>query len=300
MRRRPTFAAVLSALLLIAGDAGGQQPFSTEPLSVEPYHDAVSWAIDAVSLNNWLNSYADSLPEGERPGVRAHLYHLISTLARRWYQAEGDVAYRGDNPVVPLLFNWAGHFGAYGTDLVVGAIDGQFGPRPGPPLPEGFEIGYDPPLLRLSGSTGGWSIRLPYYFMLWGLERRTELGASTDLVTMSTLFARHSEDDGFSQSTVLLIASEFDIEMLKQAWVERLQLDPGTARGGREIPAAEWLRGAPKPDGMLSEAHFLTTPAGSVAVFYAGMPGTYEINRPNYIDVIRSIEYGRPAGPEER
>lgn len=297
MSRLGAVPCLLLGLLPAANDLVAQD-FSTEPLLVEPYHDDVSWAIDAMALNNWLNAYADSVPDGDRPGVRGNLYHLISTAARTWYQTEGTVAYRGDNPLVPLLFNWAGDFGAYGTDLVVEAIDGQFGPRPGTSLPEGFELDYAAPLLRVSSPSGGWSVRLPYYFMLWGLERRRELGADTDIVTTSTLFARHSEDDGFSQATILMIASPLDVALMKQAWVERMQLDPATARESAEIDSAEWLTGAPKANGMLSEAHFMDTPAGTVVVMYAGMPGPYEVNRPNYLDVVRSIEHEQPSGSE--
>lgn len=287
---------LLATLFLGAGAPMAQDVYSTEPLKAEPDHDAVGWAIEAVALNNWLNAFSDSVPEAQVPALREGVYALISSLARQWFKDEDEVAYSGNNPVVPLLFNWAARFGVYGTDLVVETLDSEFEARPGPELPEGFRIEFEAPLRRLISEDGRWAARIPYYFMLWSVERRVEGADSTDFVSLSTLFGRHSEDDGSSQSTIVLLASTRELDGLVEEWLPRFQLDSTGARASDEVEGWRRYGGLPKSSGMLSEGHFVSTVRGRVMVFFAGMPGTYELNRVNYLDFIRSLEYENSPG----
>ena len=111
------------------------------------------------------------------------------------------------------IFSWAEPLGVYGAHHVYNEIVARSGLEEVPemptlaPLPDAFETGFERDTLTLRSVRGGWSVRVPFWFMPFALsEFDTKNGPRTQLVMLGTGTSKHEGLPGHSQSTIRLFA----------------------------------------------------------------------------------------------
>jgi hypothetical protein len=118
-------------------------------------------------------------------------------------------------------------------------------------------------------------------------------GVSTEIATLSTLFAPDRGAPGSSQATILIAAAPVaDSAEHVGEWVKQLSVN--RSRGGSSARRGEWYA-ASASDGMQREAVVLRLQTRVVLVAYLGLPGTFEANRPHFIDLLRTLSPQRCA-----
>jgi hypothetical protein len=162
------------------------------------------------------------------------------------------------------------------------------------PVPSGFSLSMHEDLLRIESDRGKWSVAVPYYFMIWNVsEFDAKNGPKTQLVSLSTAAAMHEGLPGHSQATLMLLAGPGeDPAGFETYW--RTALGFTGDEPSKALPVGT-LTSKTKSDsevGLYSEYTSWQTKAGPIVVAYMGMNGTYQSNRPNFIDFLRSLRAG--------
>jgi hypothetical protein len=288
---------VLLCVLLLPGIATAQAAvqggYSTQPLSGPPLFDSARVTAESIALNNWLVSNYGSLSPERMAMPREHLYYLIDSRVKEIYANTGKVMPAGQDPVLSGLFSWAERLGVHGGALLYNRFrSSQFEDQsPQLSLPQGFSIELHGDLLRLDSASGGWSVDFPYYFMLWKVEElRAKTHQRMQIAVISTGAAKDKSKLGRSQATLMLIhAPGGKLNELLSFWEQRLE-----EKGFREQKDLGWnkLRSRYDYDAETKVHKELTgwsTPKGAFVVAYIGVDGTYQWNRPHFLDFMRAV-----------
>ncbi len=297
MRRVSMALAVLSMILPIRAAADPpatvQGGYSTQPLA-RPLFEPAQVAVEAVLYNEWLiNNYASLATPERLKGPREHLYYLIDSWVKMTYARDKVVFPVEHDPVLQIFFSWAERLGAFGGHLVYNAIRSDQFPEMPPSLavPSGFDIALRQDVLVVSSTSGHWSVAVPYYFLIWNiLEWDAKDGPRTQMITLSTGAANHEGQEGHSQATLMLLfGPSAEGDSFTKYWTRHLGFE------GKETPNPIGVRSLTarhrfdKAQNMHHEYTSWTSPHGQFLVAYLGINGTYQWNRPHFIDFVGSI-----------
>ena len=286
------FSSALLLLLAPLAQAGDQTiaGYSKEPLRALLFDEA-QIAVETMAINNWLNANIQKLTYDQMKGPREHLYYLIDSRVKQHYMSEKRVLPEKHDLILEVLFSWAEPLGVFGGSQIFNAVKAESSPprTPGMKLPEGLSVSLAKDLLTVH-STSGWSVSFPYYFMIWNVSDFTAKGGPrTQLVALSTGAAKDKSRSGKSQATLMFMFSSETYEPFEHYWREQLGI-------GAEIRAHEL--GVKN----LSSRHIVdaqtklhkeftswSNSTGSFAVAYLGIEGTYEWNRPHFLDFLCAV-----------
>lgn len=288
-----TLAFALSGpIALVHASEPIQGGYSTEPLK-SPVFEVAQVAVDSAAFNNWLNSNYSSLTAETMTGPREHLYYLIDSWVSSIYKREGVVLPAKHDLLLQNLFSWSERLGVFGGNLVYNAIKSEKAPSLPllMPVPDEFALSLKNDMLTVQSTRGGWSVAIPYYFMIWNLsEFDAKDGPRTQLASISTSAAVHQGLDGHSQATLMLLAGPgVDPAEFEAYWRRGLGFTGDEPL--QDLPI-DRLKSRAKFDsaaGLRSEYTTWTTEKGPIIVVYMGMNGTYQSNRPHFLDFVRSL-----------
>ncbi|MEL6445183.1 MAG: hypothetical protein AAFQ86_13225 [Bacteroidota bacterium] len=195
------------------------------------------------------------------------------------------------------MFSWANRVGAYGADLVAASLaDSSQADSAAQAVPAFrpdslFGVTYDAPFLRFGASDASWSVRVPYYFMTWQLNRGSVGGHPTDILVTSTLPEYHHADEYASQSTLMLMVSEQDCGGFMPVMKQYGTIGPGEPS---TLVEGSTLYRATPTDGIHNKvlAEFLvwSLETTCIAVLYSGLPGPFEANYVHFGDFVRALD----------
>ena len=293
--RRQTAIRLLSAALFVHSTiacADGFSGYSPVPLA-NPVFDAAEVAVKLVSITNWLNHNHTTLTQHQQKLVREDLYTVMAShIAHR--HADGQPIYpAADDIVINQVFSWAGRLGVFGGDQIFANL---------PATGAVAESRADSPIgrfssenhrnhLHLSSESKTWTATFPYYFMLGDLQTFTSrAGHRTELATISTGSAQDDSKLGYSQATIMLAYALNSTDQNFEAfWLNALNI-PASATAKPVGESALHSRGALNPDtGIHSEVVFRDIDPGSLAIMYLGRDGTYQTNRPHFIEFVDKL-----------
>lgn len=294
--------SLLNAFTLVVAASGAAAPananepiqggYSTEPLK-SPVFKVAQVAVEAAAFNNWLNSNYASLTADTMTGPREHLYYLIDSWVSSIYKRDGVVLPADHDLLLQNLYSWSERLGVFGGNLVYNAIKAEQAPEMPSlmPVPDEFSLSLRKDMLTVESKRGGWSAAIPYYFMIWNLsEFDAKDGPRTQLVSISTAAAAHQGLDGHSQATLMLLAGPgVDPAEFEKYW--RVGLGFTGDEPLQDLPVSA-LKSRTRFDAATKlHAEYTTwqTKSGPILVAYMGMNGTYQSNRPHFIDFLRSL-----------
>jgi hypothetical protein len=192
-----------------------------------------------------------------------------------------------------MLYSWAGRLGVFGADVIYAAVKGTFPvqPPPGPKPPSGMEVALVAESLVVSSAAGGWRATFPYHFFIFTLDDATASdGRRTEAAIISMGTAPDVAPPGYSQATVALVfVHNADKEKFEEQWLERLRI-PASA-DLRQVGFSKYQsRSAYDQRSRLhNEFVYVPTEKGAFAVFYGGLDGAYQANRPHFLDFMRLL-----------
>jgi hypothetical protein len=291
-QRLLAFAVTASLPVLTAAQLPMQGRYSTEPIR-DPIFEPARVVVETTAVNNWLNGNYRRLSPQQMKGPREHLYYLIDSRIKETFGRTGKVMPSDDDVVLELLFSWAERLGAYGGSLVYNRLRAPTSSEMPSLLhpPTGISIRMDGDLLEVKSATGHWTVEFPYYFMIWTIgDVDATNGLRTQLLALSTGTARDKSAVGHSQATLLLVFSpRADSNRFLASWKEQLgipALAEEKALGVRQLRSQYHF----DPQSNLhKEIVSWTEKQGPFAVVYLGLDGTYQWNRPHFIDFLRAV-----------
>lgn len=283
--------AVLCAMLS-APRLAACQNFSSAPLSSPSAMPSDSLPGTPQAFLGWLRAQDSSALNSQAQEIREHLYALIGEIARRRYASAHTVDLPVGDSTLAQLFTWADKFGVPGAGTVALAIN----PKAEKPVTQdpgdGFHLSFSTSAFSLATDNGKWMVRFPYFFMI-GPTTRQHLanGIDNDVVTLSTLTAANSAAvGGASQATILLLSGQTaDLPSYAAFWLHQLQLSPGDTTTNPVPQATRSYRHFDPASHLWTELIALKIPSGSLVVVYIGLDGTYQTNRPHFLDLLSSL-----------
>ena len=116
---------------------------------------------------------------------------------------------------------------------------------------------------------------------------------TTEVAMLSTLFAPDHGAPGSSQATLLILAAPpADSARHVALWLGQLGLERAPAAGPPTL--GEWYE-APGAEAMRRQAVIRRLPQRVVIMAYLGLGGTFEANRPHFLNVLRTLGAGACA-----
>ena len=304
LRRRAVSLIVLFASLAWSVSAAAEDRlkngYAAAPLA-DPVFAEEQVATEIARLNNWLIENYPKLDTDRRQTVREGLYTLIADYVAHRHAKGEPLLPAGDDLILRTAFSWAEPLGVYGAHHVYNELIERSGLEDVPampalaPLPDAFETALDGEALKLSSTKGGWSVRVPFWFMPFAFsEFDTKNGPRTQLVMLSAGASRHDGLPGTSQATLRLFVGPGQVGGdFAKYWRKALGFD-GTVE--RETLPIDGLRSVKRFDEEARIHSEIVTWAGNngpILVYYAGAPGPYEKNRAHFFDFVRSLRGGR-------
>ena len=289
---RQVFGIAAVCAVLAVPPVAVSQSFSSAPLSSPSAMPSDSLPGTPQAFVGWLRAQDSSVLNSQAQEIREHLYAIIGAIARRRYASAHTVDLPVGDSTLAQLFTWADKFGVPGAGTVALGINPQ-APRPLTPDPEdGFQLSFSAPGFSLATNNGKWMVRFPYFFMI-GPTTRQHLanGIDNDVVTLSTLTAANSASvGGASQATILLLSGQTaDLPSYTAFWLQQLQLSPADTTANPVPQATRSYRHFDPTSHMWTELVALRIPSGSLVVVYVGLDGTYQTNRPHFLDLLSSL-----------
>jgi hypothetical protein len=289
--------AAIAALPLLAGSAEqpaapAQQGYSTATLR-EPIFDAAQVAVDTVRINNWLVENHEKLGKDQQARVREHLYYLIDSRIKQQFAATGSILPKEPDLQLQLLLSWAERVGVYGGNLAYNAVKAADAPAMSPALlpPEGMTLALREDLLILKSDLG-WSVSMPYYFMIGRLaDVKTITGLRTQVMIVSTGAAKDASDFGHSQATLMLMyAPQAELAEARMLLEQQLEIKPTDERVELGVRTLVSQRNHDHELKLWREIVSWSAPRGAMSVAYLGNDGAYEWNRQHFLDFLRALE----------
>ncbi len=258
----------------------------------EPVFDVAETAVRSVKLNNWLNENYASLDEARMISTRERLFYLIDSQIKHNFARTQRVLPAGSDLQLATLFSWAEKLGVYGGNLVFNQVrPDTMKPEPAlMELPPGIRLSLHGDLFKLE-SDSGWQVSFPYYFMIGRVhDMPPKDGARTQLIMISTGAARDTSTTGHSQATLMLLYSPGTaLAEFKSFWQPRIPIhsdDESVALGVRDLTSQ---RNFDEKLKLHREMVAWSTSKGAYGVIYAGNEGTYQWNRPHFIDFVSAV-----------
>jgi hypothetical protein len=254
--------------------------------------------VESVEINNWLNANSGQLTQQQRQSVREHLHALIDSRVKELYLREKAILPKGPDPVLAMLYGWGGRLGVFGADQVYARIKGDYPVQPpaGPRAPMGMDISFKGDSLKVTSGTGKWEVSFPYYFFVFEMQNSTDAeGRRLEAVVVSTGSAPDAVRPGYSQATIAVFLSpEKDIGAFANTWTARFGVPP-TAKeepvGTSTFKSRKHFDGSAR---LHKEVVFIPCTTGSMAILYAGLDGTYQWNRPHFVDFLDHLQFAKP------
>lgn len=294
--------ALLASLPLLAGAAQEptsvpQRGYSTATLR-EPLFDAAQVAVETVKINNWLGENHAKVGEAQQAKVRERLYYLIDSHSKQQFAKTGRILPKEPDGQLEMLLSWAEPMGVYGGNLVYNAVKRADAPALSPILlpPEGMTLALRDDLLVVKSELG-WSVSMPYYFMIGKLsDLKVTTGQRTQFVIVSTGAARDASDVGYSQATLMLMyAPQADSAEARRFWEQQLQIKPTDEHVELGVRGLVSQRNHLDDVKLWREIVSWSAPRGAITVAYLGNDGTYEWNRQHFIDFLGALQTPAPA-----
>lgn len=277
---------------------GGYSKAPLEHAVFDPAHVAGS----TTSFNEWMIINHQSLDDTSMKGPREHLYYLIDSRVKNLYAREQVVLPEEYDPILVTQFAWSERLGVYGGHLVYNELKREDEP-PIPalmPVPSGFELELRDDMLVLSAED--WSVAIPYYFMIWHInEFDAKNGPHTQMVILSTGAAAHEGVEGHSQATITLcFGPGLEGPEFARYWEGLFGFTGEEPEVKTPAQPRSTRRHYDEGQKLHSEVATWDSPAGQFAVFYGGIDGTYQWNRPHFFDFLQAIqETKREPTPED-
>jgi hypothetical protein len=296
MPRQCNYMAV-AAFVLFAAPASGQG-FSTAPLSAPSAMPADSLAPTPLQFLDWLRRQDPATFTSRAQLIREHLYALIAqSVKQRFAATQATEPLKGDSTLAQL-FARADQFGVPGASEVANAIGASSTPAATPPVTDGFQLTFSPSLasFALATENGKWMVSFPYFFMVGSTTRqRMANGTENDVATLSTLTGANSEPrGGASQGTILILSAQTpDLPSYVAFWLQQLQVAQTDTVANPVPQATRSYRRFDRASGLWKEVVSLKIPSGSLIVAYIGLDGTYQVNRPHFLDLLKSLRVRR-------
>lgn len=293
---RAACVALIPAVALAAAAEGpaavAQRGYATATLR-EPIFSVAEVAVQSAAYNNWLNENYAKLDEQRIPAARERLYYLIDSHIKHTFAGGGGVLPGKHDLTLEILFSWAVPLGVYGGNLVYNAVKAEKSQAKAATLtlPPGEALTLNGDLFELS-SDAGWKVSFPYYFMIGAVRDMTaQDGSRVQMTIISTGTARDSSRTGRSQATLMLLFSPgADFDAFMAFWKAQLPIDSGDERiplGVRDLTSQKNFDDKLR---LHREMVAWKTSKGAIAVVYLGNDGTYQWNRPHFIDFVRAIQ----------
>ena len=289
---QPIRAVLAACAVLVAPRAIAAQSFSVAPLASPSAMPSDSLPIRPQAFLGWLRAHDSSALNSQAQEIREHLYAIIGEIARRRYASAHAVDLPVGDSTLAQLFTWADRFGVPGAGTVALAINPQ-AEKPVTQDPgDGFHLSFSTPAFSLATDNGKWMVRFPYFFMI-GPATRQHLanGIDNDVVTLSTLTAANSAAvGGASQATILLLSGQTaDLPSYAAFWLQQLQISPADTTAKPVPQATRTYRHFDAASHLWTELVALKISSGSLVVVYVGLDGTYQTNRPHFLDLLSSL-----------
>lgn len=277
--------------LTTPGIANGQG-FSAAPLLAPSAMPSDSMPGTPRAFFEWVRAQDSSIVAARAQQIREHLYALIAVaLKQRFASTQATELPTGDTTLAQL-FEWADGFGVPGAADVARAIGARSRPSVTPHPSEGFQLSFSAPVFSLATEHGKWMVRFPYFFMIGTVTRqRLANGIESDVATLSTLTAPNNTTiGGASQATILILSAQTsDLPSYVAFWLQQMQIAP-TDTVANPIPqATRSYRHFDAGSRLWKELVALKIPSGSLVVAYIGLDGTYQVNRPHFLDLLASL-----------
>jgi hypothetical protein len=294
-----TIRAIVATTLVTATAALAEMPggppqggYSVAPLR-DPLFDSAQVVIETTALNNWLGANIQKLSYEQMKGPREHLYYLIDSRIKQIYAAEQRVLPKANDPILELLFSWSEYLGVFGGAHAFNAVKAPASKakEPAMKLPAGISLGLDKDLFTVQSNLG-WAATFPYYFMIWNVGDFTATGGPrTQLLALSTGAAKDKSQLGHSQATLMFLFSPgSEFEAFQGYWRKQLGIDATTKTQALNVRKLQAQHVVDETSKLHKEFTAWSEPSGSFAVAYIGIEGTYEWNRPHFLDFLRSVE----------
>jgi len=223
---------------------------------------------------------------------------LIDALVKERFAAGRIVFSRPDLSRVIRYYRWADSLKVPGAGQVVeyfqkflaGAADHD--PGTSFALPDPYRMDLRFPNFQVRSEAGRWAVRYPYYFMTEEIRRIVPVeGSESDLVVVSTLFAPHRKGKSHSPCRILFAYSEtMESERFQEHWLRQLGIEDGKPVENEVFPDAPAFSRFDKKKRRRAEVCFLHRDGGSAAIALVGIDGSFQKNRPHYLDFLRSLE----------
>lgn len=289
--KRQIFASALLVVSAVATPASAQ--YAASPFAVQAIEPARA-TVESVGINNFLGKEHSRLHEGQRQGAREHLHALIDSRVKQLYAKNGALSPPQADPLLAMLYSWAGRLGVYGADLIYPAVKGTYPvqPPPGPKTPSGIDLALLAESLVLSSAAGGWRASVPYHFFIFGVDDATASdGLRTESVVLSTGTAPDAAPPGYSQATIALVfVHGADKATFEEQWLGRFQIPANTELVAIGLTKYQSRSAYDLPTRLHKEFVYVPTEKGAFAVFYGGLDGTYQANRAHFLDFMRLLK----------
>jgi hypothetical protein len=246
----------------------------------------------------WLDANRRVLGAEQAQGAREYVYFLIGSVAQAQFRATGRLLPPRDTLGFAALFDLGTRLGLYGAGMVARAVAGEEADTLAPAVLPGepLRLTFSAPEYTLS-SAHGWELQFPYYFMIGGLQvGAPNNGVETETVVLSTLFANHRGQPGRSQATLLaLSAAPADTAAFYAFWLNALGLGSADQVERPLLPGSTTYREFDPSNSMNKELVTLSRGGRAFVFAYTGLPGTFEANRADALEVMKSLAIRPPT-----
>ncbi len=269
-----------------------QQGYSTNPLD-NPVFNYAHVVADTPASNNWLNNNYSKLNPQEIRKTREHLYYLLNTYVSELYKRDKVILPKEPDLILQTLFYWSEKLGVFGGSLVYNKVKSeQMEPLSEFKTPQSFILSLEKDLYQLTTESNAWTIKYPYYFMTTRLQNyKASNDMQMQVVVISTGAARDNSPVGRSQGTLLLAYSpSTQLEAFSNHWLNKfdIKLDTKpTPLGIRDLSSQHVYD---KKTLLHHEVTSWASETGSYVVMFMGVDGTYQTNRPHYLDFISQLK----------
>ena len=270
--------------------------YSRKPLS-DSIRDVAKNLVEFTKFNNWLKVNYDSTPVEKQKGLKEHLYSIIDSHLKHYRANEESLLPADSDFVLTHCFTWATIMGVYGAHSVLENLNSNIADslQVTAPIPTSFNLTVQGEMFDLSSAWGNWRVDFPYYFMVHKLlQYKASNDLQTQIASISTGFGKHSDNDGYSQSTIMIVYSPEGVsKTFDSFWLESFGLSPENSTDD----SINGLSIYKKLDTSLSMHYELVFPKpakGAMAVVFLGIDGTYQHNRPHFIDFLKHLELDKP------
>lgn len=265
--------------------------FADAPFKVVPF-DPARTVVESVGVNSWLSQNFGRIDERHIQPVREHVHALVDARVKELFAKHRSLRPPEPDPVLAMLYAWASRLGLYGASQVYAAVKGSYPvePPPGPTLPSGIDIALRGNSLEVSSTDFGWQFAVPYHFFPFVVRDEVAAGGGrTQAVAISMGTAADVAPPGYSQATVLVVhAQGGSLSSFERDWAQRLQLPPESRASPIETTSHSSRVTFDAATRLHTEFVFVPAPSGAYAIVYSGLDGTYQANRPHFLDVLRS------------